>query len=502
MIRIDVEACKGCGICSRECPLSAIEIIDKKAVINESCVNCGVCFRVCSFNAVVREVEQIPNSVKCINCPVQCEVLLGKSGACQRYVNENGRLVRNRELVVSNDKVNYYESSHIGKPLITAVGAGTSYPCCKPAPHIVADTVDGVEVVTVVTEAPLSYSGAKVKIDTNFHIGEEGAKVKRNGKVVGMVETEEYGSKMLAIGGANLLTSKAGFQVVRTIVDIVNGEEVILKVDNGAKLKLQIGRRPVINGVEDSKMRVGCGSATIGMFAHDLSGVVDEAIILDYHVTGLLSEHLAGEDAGMKWSGVVPNARKSTRGRYFGEHGEGWGGTDIDNPIDAIKEVDMSVAKPGIKVLVTETTGQKAALFQIKEDGQPVAIEMTEGVQKAVNKIADNCEDSRVSAVFSGGFGGSARAGVSRNPIKVTRAIHSGEAKMTVGGAAVYVLPGGGINFMVDVEKVVANAFTWVPTPATVVPVEITMEKSKYIEIGGHAYAIKTLDQIKKEKND
>jgi len=59
------------------------------------------------------------------------------------------------------------------------------------------------------------------------------------------------------------------------------------------------------------------------------------------------------------------------------------------------------------------------------------------------------------------------------------------------------VLPGGGINFMVDTEKVVARAFTWVPTPATVAPVEYTMRKTEYAAIGGHVDQIKTVAQIK-----
>ncbi len=149
-----------------------------------------------------------------------------------------------------------------------------------------------------------------MKIDTNHHIGAEGAKVKRDGKVVGMVDTEEYGSKMLSLGGANLLTSADGFIVARTIVDFANGERVKLSVADGAVLELQAGQRPVINGVADTKMRVGCGSATIGLFAKDFVGVVDEAIILDHHVVGLFSEHLAGAEVGMSWSGVIPNARK------------------------------------------------------------------------------------------------------------------------------------------------------------------------------------------------
>src|SRR5690606_17570210 len=150
------------------------------------------------------------------------------------------------------------------------------------------------------------------------------------------------------------------------------------------------------------------------------------------------------------------------------------------NPRDAIKEVDMSVAKPGIKILVTETTGQKAALFTVNERGEVEEIPMTPEVQAVVDLIAANCEEARVSALYVGGTGGSARAGVTNYPIKLSEAVHNNEAVLTVGGAPAFVLPGGGINFIVDVEKVVPKAFTWVPTPATVAPIEYTMRKDKY----------------------
>jgi hypothetical protein len=64
------------------------------------------------------------------------------------------------------------------------------------------------------------------------------------------------------------------------------------------------------------------------------------------------------------------------------------------------------------------------------------------------------------------------------------------KARLTVGGAPTFVLPGGGINFMVDVEKVMPGAFTWVPTPATVCPIEYTMTLNDFREIGGHEGAI------------
>jgi len=497
MIVISQELCKGCGLCVKTCPLNTVEMVDKKAYIGEQCVSCGACLRVCPFGAITRNEESAAGAVECRSCPVQCAIKPGFSGACRRYINAEGILLRNRPLETENNRADAVNHQLPDQPLITAVGSGTAYPCCKPAPHIVGDTVNGVEVVTVVTEAPLSYSGVKVKIDCNHHIGAEGAKVFRDGLVVGMVDTEEYGSKMLSIGGANTLSSgKAGFMAARTIVELANEERVILQVEKGSKLELQVGCTPIIDGTQEKKMRVGCGSATVGMFARQMSSVIDEAIILDHHVIGLLSEHRAGEEVGMQFSGVEVNGRKSTRGRYFGESGKGWGGTHIEKAVDAVKSVDMKIGKAGMKILVTETTGEKAGLLEVQADGTVKEIPMTAEVQGLADLISCNCEDSRVSAIYVGGTGGSARAGVTSCPRKLSQAVHNGDAKLTIGGAPTFILPGGGINFMVDVEKVVPKAFTWVPTPATVAPVEYTITRKAYEEIGGHVDSIRPLKDL------
>ena len=500
MMMIHDELCKGCSLCVKNCPLQAIKVVGKIAVLENHCSSCGVCVRVCPFKAVTKQIEKQTDAVVCFSCPIQCQVQLGFEGACRRYTNIKGQLIRNRPLVLKNNQLDKTHPEIPDTPLITAVGSGTEYPCCKPAPHIVNHIVKGVEVVTVVTEAPLSYSGIKVKIDANAHIGEEGAKVLRDGMVVGMVETEEYGAKMLSIGCANTLSGRFGFMAARTVVELANGERVTLQVQKGSKLELQVGYAPIIDGRPEKKMRIGCGSATIGMFAQVMSQVIDEAIVLDHHVIGLLSEHRAGEEVGMTYSGVVPNGRKSTRGRYFGESGHGWGGTQIEKAIDAVKSVNMNVAKAGMRILVTETTAQKAALLEVEPNGQVTEIPMTPKVQAIVDLIADNCEPAGVSAVYVGGTGGSARAGVTTYPIKLSQAIHRGEVKMTIGGAPTFILPGGGINFMVDVSKVVPKAFTWVPTPATVAPVEYTLTRDKYEEIGGHVTHIKPLTQLLVDK--
>ena len=499
MIQVEKMSCKGCGVCKKNCPKAAIAIKEKVVEISDLCVSCGICTRVCPFGAL-KMVESSPAAVRCQCCPVECQIEPGFEGACKRYTNINGRLVRNRDLVLEALPAVSKKAILPKKPLITAVGAGTSYPCCRPAPYIVEQKVNDIDVVTVVTEAPLSYSGIKVKIDANTHIGEQGVQVLCEGAVVGMVDTEEYGAKMLSLGGAGILSGKNGFIAAKVVVALANGEEVELQVVKGSLLKLQVGKAPVIDGKLEKKMRVGCGSATIGMFAKALSQVVDEAIILDFHVIGLLSEHRAGEEVGLSYRGVVPNGRKSTRGRYFGEAGNGWGGTCILSAKDAVKAIDMNVAHAGMRILVTETTGQKAGLLEVQADGTVREVPMTPEVQCIVDFIAENCEDARVSAMYVGGTGGSARAGVTKHPIKLSKAVHAGDVKVTIGGGDTYILPGGGINFMVDVEKVVPNAFTWVATPATVVPVEYTMLKETFADLGGHVEAIRPVSELKKAK--
>ena len=52
-----------------------------------------------------------------------------------------------------------------------------------------------------------------------------------------------------------------------------------------------------------------------------------------------------------------------------------------------------------------------------------------------------------------GGAGGSLRAGVTENPVRLTHSVRDALTRVTCGGAPVYVWPGGGITFMVDVTR-------------------------------------------------
>jgi|GEM_PF-45591 MoaD family protein len=485
------DVCNKCGVCVQECPKKAISLGEDRAYVNPSiCVDCNTCVKVCPKNAISIHPSE---GVICSYCPVNCQIKEGDLGACLRYKNLNGSLVLARKIAVPSEKTP-------DLPLVTGVGAGNTQPCFVPAPVIVEDTVEDVDVVTVVSATPLSFSLLKLKIDTDEFIGEEGEAVYRNGKKVGMIVTEEYGSKMIDIGGVNVFQGKNGITAARTVVEIANGEEVELRVGRKrVKVSVKIGKPPVINGEVIKRMRLGCGSAVIAMFAPLLKEVADEVIVLDSHITGLLSEHSAGKFLGMKYSGVVPFGIKSTDGRYFGEHGDGIGGTPVKDPRDAIRSIDFDQAWDGMRILVTDTTGDHISVF-ILEKKNLKEIEPDKKALDVVKTISKNCEKAKVSALYCGGVGGSARAGIANNPLAVTEAVHKGEIKVTVGGAKAFILPGGGINFYVDVEKVMGERpFTYIPTPATVAPMEYTMPKDVFIRIGGHLKNVTPLSKFLRE---
>jgi len=493
-MKISHEKCKGCGACVSICPQNAIGLVRKKAIIGDACCECMACMRVCPEQAPCPDDGPASGTVTCEACPVRCRIKENFVGACHRYFNKSGILERTIPLLSFKDVQEIVGPDWqpcIRRPLITGIGAGTTYPDCKPAPNIVQGTIGGVDVVTVVTEAPLSYSGMKLKIDTDVRLGDEGAPVFHRRKKVGHLTTEEYGSKILSLGGVNLMTGANGLTVAKLISDLANRQRVRLRVDNGSALDVQVGEQPLIDGKRDEVMRVGCGSATLGLFAPLFRQAADEVIVIDSHLTGLLSEHAAGIYVGAKKTGICLVFPQSTPGRYFGDHGSGWGGTSIIRPIHVIQTIDMETAWPGMTILITETTGRQFVTLELQPDGSFVEISPSSEVLQVIDQLRASCQEARVSALYCGGSGGSARAGVTRYPIRLTKAVHSMKARLTVGGAPTFVLPGGGINFTVDVEKVFPGAFSWVPTPATVCPIEYTMTLEDFREMGGHEEAVK-----------
>jgi len=267
MVQIDLDKCTGCKTCEVACQVDAIKVVKKKAQVNDKCVNCAACVKVCPVNALTKGEIPIMGSILCDACPIACEIKPRCTGACLRYINDGNKLVRNTPLVFYSEVADIVPKEYhsaIMKPLTTAIGAGTTSPDSKPAPYIVQAKVEGVDVVTCVTECPFTVNGMKVKIDTDVPIGEEGADVTYMKRRVGMVTTEEYGATMLALGGLHTTAGKNGVFAVKVVTDIANQKRVPLAVKGGAKIEIQVSQPPVINGMVPGKMRVGCGSATTG----------------------------------------------------------------------------------------------------------------------------------------------------------------------------------------------------------------------------------------------
>jgi hypothetical protein len=148
-------------------------------------------------------------------------------------------------------------------------------------------------------------------------------------------------------------------------------------------------------------------------------------------------------------------------------------------------------------MLMVSTTGEHAGYYVLDEALRPIEHEMPDDLRSSVERIQENCEPALCTVLFMGGAGGSLRAGVTDNPVRLTRSVKDALTRVTSGGAPVYVWPGGGITFMVDVTQMPAGAFGYVPTPALVAPIEFTMRLSDYAALGGHMDYVRPLASLR-----
>jgi 6-hydroxynicotinate reductase len=498
-MKIDLDKCTGCTICEEVCPLGMISIENRKVKVGDECVECKTCMKVCPEEVFSFGIAG--NNPMCTACPIMCRIPPGGFGACMRYWNEKGEIVRKGRVHTYQEVEEIVRAGYEGaidRPLLTGIGSGTTYPDFRPSPFIVSGIRDGIDIITVVTEAPLSYSGIKIKVDTDLHLGQEAKRiyVRRKGKrQIGHLCTEEYGSKMLSLGGVNILTSKDGLFAAKVIAEFLKGQAIKVEVEDGSVVELSLGQAPKVNGEIVERMRVGCGSATTGLFAPYMFQAADEVVVLDGHITGLFSEHPSGRYLGKARSPIRIVGRKSTDGRYFLNKGTGWGGTDIDHPLNVIENDEGAGFNEGLTLLITETTGQRFGFFRFT-NGRFQEYPISTEAMRFIEVLRGSCEQSRVSAVFAAGVGGSARAGVTKNPIQLTKAVHQGRVSITIGGVRPFIFPGGGINFLVDVGRIKYGSIYLTPTPSFVLPIEYTMTKMTFEDIGGHIEAVRPIDEV------
>ncbi|MBR4749547.1 MAG: 4Fe-4S binding protein [Abditibacteriota bacterium] len=52
-VTIDKDKCGGCGVCTEECPVQALEVVDGTVTVKEDeCIDCGACTSVCPCEAL------------------------------------------------------------------------------------------------------------------------------------------------------------------------------------------------------------------------------------------------------------------------------------------------------------------------------------------------------------------------------------------------------------------------------------------------------------------
>ena len=145
---------------------------------------------------------------------------------------------------------------------------------------------------------------------------------------------------------------------------------------------------------------------------------------------------------------------------------------------------------------MVSTTGEHSAWFELDKDLKPQPAAMPAAVRHVVDRIAENCEPALCTVLFMAGAGGSLRAGVTENPVRLTRSVRDTLTKVTLGGVPAYVWPGGGITLMVDVARMPEKSFGYVPTPALVAPIEFTLRADDYAALGGYASRAVSLDDV------
>jgi len=96
--RVNPEKCLACGVCVSKCPVEAIKMINKKAVVDEDiCIGCGVCERRCSAKSITIERRK-----KLVMVPLdsfeRCVINAIETNKLQNYIFDNYGLWTNELL--------------------------------------------------------------------------------------------------------------------------------------------------------------------------------------------------------------------------------------------------------------------------------------------------------------------------------------------------------------------------------------------------------------------
>ena len=210
---------------------------------------------------------------------------------------------------------------------------------------------------------------------------------------------------------------------------------------------------------------------------------------------------LLERESGAQWTFVVHTGERTLVGASPERHVVLREGTAVMNPISGTYRYPPS--GPRLEEVLGFLSDEKETeeLYMVlDEELKPQPADPPSEIDTLVARIAENCEPALSTVLFMGGAGGSLRAGVTENPVRLTMSVKDKLTRVTCGGAPAYVWPGGGITVMVDVARMPDKSTGYVPTPALVFPIEFTMRQEDYRLMGGHVQHIVPVEQVLAEQ--
>ena len=264
----------------------------------------------------------------------------------------------------------------------------------------------------------------------------------------------------------------------------------MLAIEGGHEVIVEAGKAPVVDGRPEERMRVGCGSATVGIFARQWFGEVDEVIVRgrSHHRR---ADRAPGRPRARHAACRHPRARAASRRRGATSRSPipASAGAAPTSPIRWRSSKRSTPRRPGraFGCCSPPPPARTRSIACSTRSFSPCPPRCRRRCAESSTASAKTASRRSAPCMFMAGAGGSLRAGVTNNPVRLTRSVAAGETRVTMGGAPVYVWPGGGITVMVDVTRMPKGSFGYVPTPAIVAPMEFTLPRDLYEGLGGHA---------------
>jgi hypothetical protein len=126
--------------------------------------------------------------------------------------------------------------------------------------------------------------------------------VRVDGEPIGHVTTGGIRLQMLSLGGVEHLTGgskKRAASPATRCCGCATAKPVEMTIDDGATVSsFRPARRPIINGVRESACGWAAARPPSACSPSNGLGHVDEVVVVDDHITGVLSEHEAGKQIG------------------------------------------------------------------------------------------------------------------------------------------------------------------------------------------------------------